>query len=105
MCILKLTRRRLPTKVLEAFSFLKGQLMEFYRQCVLQSGTTQTVGWIEERGARVGLHVTLEDYPGQLWKVMEVNGRLAKDFVFERERDYLNQRKTSDVKSGSRERF
>ena len=80
--------------------------MEFYKQCVLKSGNTQTVGWIEERGAKLGFSVTLEDHPGQWWKVMEVGTvRLAKDVVFDQERDYLRQRKASDIKSGTRERF
>jgi hypothetical protein len=80
--------------------------MEFYKQCVLQSGNTQTVGWIEERGAKVGFSVTLEDCPGQWWKVIEVGSmRIPKDEAHDLERDYLNQRKASDIKSGSRERF
>jgi len=79
--------------------------MEFYRQCKLRSNGTELTCWIEERGARVGWLITLEDYPGQLWKVMDVYTKLPKHVVFEQERDYLNQRKASDIKSGSRERF
>lgn len=81
--------------------------MEFYRQCRFRSGNTETVAWIEERGAKVGYFVTFEDddQEGRLWEVLSVGQRIPKDVVFDRERDYMKQRKASDIKSGSRERF
>ena len=82
--------------------------MDYYKQCTLRSGNTETVAWIEERGAKVGYSVTLEDSedPARWWEVVLTgSNRIAKDEVYARERDYLNQRKASDIKSGSRERF
>jgi hypothetical protein len=46
----------------------------FYRQCTLKRGNTQTVAWIEERGAKLDHCVTLKDSddPKAFWEVIEV---------------------------------
>ncbi|MEH3142496.1 MAG: hypothetical protein PGN37_20455 [Mycobacterium kyogaense] len=42
-----------------------------YFQCRLRRGTTETVGWIEARGAKVGAQIEL--LPArELWDVVEV---------------------------------
>lgn len=80
--------------------------MEYYRQCTLQHKNTQTVAWISEKGAKVGFRVTLEEDPNLWWTVVQAGTtRLPKDEALDRERDYLHQRRASDIKSGSHERF
>ena len=48
-----------------------------YRQCRLRQGTTRTVGWIEDRGAKVGNSVELPDLGG-FWLV-----ETASNFSFD----------------------
>jgi len=43
-----------------------------YFQCTLRQGTTTTIGWIEERGARVGVRVDVPELGG-LWDVVTVD--------------------------------
>lgn len=44
---------------------------QYYYQCRLINGETETVGWIEARGARPGARVEL--LPGrEVWEVAEV---------------------------------
>lgn len=42
-----------------------------YRQCRLSQGSAHVVGWIEERGAKVGASVELPEMGG-FWNVDEV---------------------------------
>lgn len=44
-------------------------------QCELSEvgGTGRTVGWIEERGAKVGAHVEMKEFGGAFWQVDKVN--------------------------------
>ena len=42
-----------------------------YFQCTLKQGTAITIGWIEERGARLGARVKVPELGG-LWKVVTV---------------------------------
>ena len=45
--------------------------MKQYLQCRLQRGASETTGWIEARGAKVG--ATVELLPsGEMWEVAEV---------------------------------
>lgn len=46
-----------------------------YRQCELQNGTGRTVGYIEERGAKIGARVELVDRDNALWTVASVGDR------------------------------
>lgn len=46
--------------------------MALYFQCKMRRGEHETVGWIEERGARIGLHVELLSLDGKFWEVTEV---------------------------------
>lgn len=50
---------------------------DLYHQCKMTRGTEVTVGWIEARGARVGLQVELFelDRPKDFWTVAEVWGK------------------------------
>ena len=45
--------------------------MKQYFQCRLQRGVSETVGWIEARGAKVGVAVELLP-SGEMWEVAEV---------------------------------
>ena len=42
-----------------------------YHQCNLQQGNTNTVGWIEERGAKIGMNVEIDELGG-FWTVTSV---------------------------------
>ncbi len=45
--------------------------MTIYYQCKLRNGSAETVGWVEERGAKVGADVELAE-DGSFWRVLEV---------------------------------
>jgi hypothetical protein len=45
--------------------------MKQYFQCRLQRGASETVGWIEARGAKLGAAVELLP-SGEMWEVAEV---------------------------------
>ena len=46
--------------------------MKTYFQCKLLQGSCETIGWIEQRGAKVGAFVELPDEGPGLWKVLMV---------------------------------
>lgn len=60
-----------------------------YHQCKLRLGDTETVGWIEERGAKLGAKVELIKMDGNFWTVTHVSkfGISAKDLKDKQERD------------------
>lgn len=43
-----------------------------YYQCRMRRGDAETVGWIEERAARLGAEIQLLSGDGQFWRVVEV---------------------------------
>lgn len=43
--------------------------MTYYRMCELSRGTTRTIGYIEERGVRIGASVELLSGDGEFWMV------------------------------------
>jgi hypothetical protein len=49
------------------------KMTNLWYQCRLRQGATETIGWIEARGARVGASVELktDEYTGE-WLVLEV---------------------------------
>lgn len=54
----------------------------YYRQCELVKGTTHTVGYIEERGAKLGAQVELESDDNALWTVTQVGDkRVAQSYL------------------------
>jgi len=65
----------------------------------MEKENTQTVGWIEERGAKVGLFVELKEHgDGGFWKVTEVYAhRMNEEVAKNQERAYLRQRAASDI--------
>lgn len=66
--------------------------MTKFHQCTLKEvgGTRETVGWIPERGAKLGAHVELTEFgDGVFFKVMHVSP-LAM------ENDELRQKQKSD---------
>jgi hypothetical protein len=69
---------------------------EMYNQCALSQGSTNTVGWIPARAARKGVRVELKGCDG-LWTVESVGTSLSADVVQERQNDFRNTRKASDV--------
>lgn len=46
--------------------------MTMFYQCKMRLGASETVGWIEERGAKVGAKVELLTADGEFWTVAEV---------------------------------
>jgi len=42
-----------------------------YRQCGLRQGNSNVVGWIEDRGARIGAFVEIDELGGR-WEVVGV---------------------------------
>lgn len=49
-------------------------MSDLHFHCLLQRGTTKTVGWIEQRGAVVGKRVQIVGDDDGLWDVIEVHG-------------------------------
>ena len=47
--------------------------MSMFYQCKMRRGDAETVGWIEERGAKVGRSVELLTGDGMFWTVTEVS--------------------------------
>jgi hypothetical protein len=71
-----------------------------YRQCELQRGTTGQVSWIPEIHAKVGnyLKITENGVTENGWKVVSVSDvRQTADYRREHERNYLTQRRASDI--------
>lgn len=67
-----------------------------YRQCVLQRGTEGDVAWIPEIHAKPGKFLRIGDENG--WQVKEVGSfRREESYLLEHERDYLTQRRASDI--------
>lgn len=72
--------------------------MKFYRQCLLKSGNTEMTTWIEERGAKDGYWVSLEDYPEQLWKVVKAySHRMSERALQEANKTARTWRKQVDI--------
>jgi hypothetical protein len=72
-----------------------------FRQCRLrtnetESCVTETTSWIPEKQAKVGSLVKLEG-DKDIWRVTFVGERMKGGLVKERSRDYLHQRKVSDI--------
>lgn len=73
--------------------------MKQYFQCRLQRGDSETTGWIEARGAKVG--ATIELLPShELWEVAEVfEHGLPEDVLKETQR--LNRKSLPSVQGMS----
>jgi hypothetical protein len=84
----------------------------FHVQCHLHSNnyvkphdanvcTTHYVAWIPEEFAVLGKHVRLKDVRGHSgwtnWIVVNTGTKLESQYVFDHERDYITQRKASDI--------
>lgn len=46
-----------------------------YVQCRMRQGESETVGWIAERGAKLGWFVELPEFGG-LWEIVHVGARM-----------------------------
>ena len=60
-----------------------------YYLCHLQRGSTETVGWIPERGATKGAWVELltDGFKGDLWNVTSVcAGAISEEYLREKQR-------------------
>lgn len=67
--------------------------MKQYRQCRLRKDTTETTGWIEERGATVGasVQITKPEALAGWWEVLSVGeNSLPEDMLKEHQRLHRN---------------
>jgi hypothetical protein len=63
--------------------------MSNYYWCTLKKGTTTTMGYIEERGAKLGTSVELIEDNSELWEVVCVSEQpVSKEYVRSLERKY-----------------
>lgn len=58
---------------------------QLYHWCHLANGDKRTCGYIEARGARVGLRVELIDLDGDFWDVLSVGDGVPKEQVRQNE--------------------
>jgi hypothetical protein len=70
--------------------------MKQYFQCLLRQGNSETTGWIEARGAKVG--ATIELLPShEMWEVAEVfKHGLPEDILKEQQK--LNRNSLPSIK-------
>lgn len=74
--------------------------MIYYRQCLFcRNGNIYHRGWIPENYTKLTwVELLGENGEWYVWRILEVGSvRLTREEVAERSRDYLNQRKASDV--------
>lgn len=69
-----------------------------YIQCTFSQGDTEYTAYIPEHGAKVGHSMVLEGKEGR-WTVTVVSKdtRIDWEMALRRSRDYVNQRKASDI--------
>lgn len=74
-------------------------MTDYHRQCDLVKGNDRTTTWIPEMFAKVGKTLKLQDGDGwdEGWVVSSVGVRLESSKVKDNSRDYLRQRKASDI--------
>lgn len=70
--------------------------MTHYKQCrLVKDGTRTQVAWIPEAFAVVGKILRLGFDDG--WRVASIGGRMESGYLFRHNRDYLTQRRASDI--------
>lgn len=84
-------------------------MSQFYKQCLMCRETPEGAAiveyhtaWIPEQFAQTDKIIDLKDAGedggwSRGWKVINVYGRAAEEYVIEHERDYKHQRKASDI--------
>lgn len=75
-------------------------MTQFYKHCTLQRGTEGDIAWIPEQFAIEGkyLRIKKDDTDENGWQVVNVgHNRVDGAYLKEHERNYLTQRKASDV--------
>jgi hypothetical protein len=70
----------------------------YYIQCKFKQNDSEYTAYIPENGARVELTMELENKEGR-WEVLEVYKDTRIDYKTAKahERDFINQRKVSDI--------
>jgi len=69
---------------------------QFFRQCTMTKGTISQIAWIPEQFAVLDKYLRLKDEDG--WQVKSVfANRIDGAYLKEHERNYLTQRKASDI--------
>ena len=66
-----------------------------YTQCRLRRGRTEQIAWIPSEFADKNRFLEIRGETG--WRVIGVGATMPADYVKGHERDYLSQRKASDV--------
>lgn len=69
--------------------------MTYYKQCRLVKIATTQVAWIPEVFAVIGKFLRIGDDNG--WRVESAGPRKDGAYLFRHERDYLTQRRASDI--------
>lgn len=69
--------------------------MTYYKQCRLTKGVATQVAWIPEAFAAIGKFLRIGSDNG--WRVSSIGGRMESGYLFRHERDYLTQRRASDI--------
>jgi len=71
------------------------------------NGVIQRVGWIDEKGAKVGTSLTFkDDKESGRWTVVSVGSRKHIAYLRERSVDHKNTRKVSDIgRDGTRQKI
>jgi hypothetical protein len=71
----------------------------YYYQCELRkeinNGYKTDVAWLPEKYAIIGKYLKINEEDG--WKVIWIGAKQPANVVEEKERDYLRQRKASDI--------
>ncbi len=75
--------------------FKKLDNMIYYKQCRLVKHAATQVAWIPEIFAVIGKYLRLGDDNG--WRVSSIGGRMESGYLFRHNRDYLTQRRASDI--------
>ena len=73
--------------------------MNYFRQCIMYKDTVIQTAWIPEVHARRGNKIRIKN-DGEWesgWIVREIGTRDTEENVLANERDYLHQRKASDI--------
>ena len=65
-------------------------------QCKLEQGNVNSVGYIEERGAKIGASVEIPELGG-FWKVTEVGNAIEKSKLQDKQVADRKQREASDI--------
>ena len=73
--------------------------MKTYSQCRLRRKSTEQVAWIPTNYAVVGMvvRITENNFTEDGWEIISCGQPVDRKFIEEHERDYMRQRRVSDI--------